>query len=213
MRSAAVRCHAAHRGEAQPQAAIGRRAGLLGALAVAALAQQAPQAGALILPPPGFRLHTDRLDGYAFTYPEDWIPVTSSGNDVFYRNPRNVEENLFVDVSSPSSSNFATVTQLGTPEQAAQRCLDQYLNKEFMSTRLGIKRVGKILSATSRQGADGKTYYDLSIQITSYASRDAYVATQAEVRGGSSGARHTTFLASNLQCLSLKLPPSAQSQL
>lgn len=28
----------------------------------------------------------------------------TSGNDVFYRNPFNVEENVFVNVSSPSSS-------------------------------------------------------------------------------------------------------------
>lgn len=31
----------------------------------------------------------------------------TSGNDVFYRNPFNVEENVFVNVSSPSSSKCA----------------------------------------------------------------------------------------------------------
>jgi hypothetical protein len=49
----------------------------------------------------------------------------SSGNDIFYRNPYNVNENLFVDVSSPSSSNFASVEDLGSPEAAAKRTLDQ----------------------------------------------------------------------------------------
>ena len=44
---------------------------------------------------------------------------------MFYRNPANVEENLFVNVSSPSSSKFETVADLGTPEQAAQRTVDQ----------------------------------------------------------------------------------------
>ena len=32
----------------------------------------------------------------------------TSGNDVFFRNPFNVEENLFVNISSPSSSKVAT---------------------------------------------------------------------------------------------------------
>lgn len=37
-------------------------------------------------------------------YPDRWAAVTSSGNDVFLRNPFNVDQNLFVDISSPSSS-------------------------------------------------------------------------------------------------------------
>ena len=51
--------------------------------------------------------------------------LQSSGNDIFYRNPSNVNENLFVDVSSPSSSNYASVEDLGPPEAAARRTLDQ----------------------------------------------------------------------------------------
>ena len=53
-----------------------------------------------------------------------WAPQTS-GNDIFYRNPYNVNENLFVDVSSPSSSNFSSVEDLGPPEAAAKRTLNQ----------------------------------------------------------------------------------------
>ena len=49
----------------------------------------------------------------------------TSGNDIFYRNPYNVNENLFVDISSPSSSNFSSVEDLGPPEAAAKRTLDQ----------------------------------------------------------------------------------------
>ncbi len=60
---------------------------------------------------------------------------------------------------------------LGSPESAAQRLLDQYLNKEFMSTRLGIRREGEVVSATERQGGDGRTYYDLDIRMASYGSR------------------------------------------
>jgi hypothetical protein len=140
-----------------------------------------PSQAAFTLAPPGYRAHLDRLDGYNFTYPEDWAPVTSSGNDIFLRNPFNIDENLFVDISSPSSSRYKSVEDLGTPEAAAQKLLDQYLNQEFMSTRIGVRREGKVMSANSRVGADGKVYFDLDIRMTSYASRNPYVATQAEV--------------------------------
>ena len=53
------------------------------------------------------------------------VPLQTSGNDIFYRNPYNVNENLFVDVSSPSSSNFSSVEDLGPPEAAAKRTLNQ----------------------------------------------------------------------------------------
>jgi hypothetical protein len=44
---------------------------------------------------------------------------------VFYRNPFNVEENLFVNVSSPSSSKFQSVADLGSPEEAARKTQEQ----------------------------------------------------------------------------------------
>lgn len=45
-----------------------------------------------------------RLDGYSFIFPEQWAAVTSSGNDISLRNPFDVDQNLFVGISSPSSS-------------------------------------------------------------------------------------------------------------
>lgn len=86
----------------------------------------------------------------------------SSGNDIFYRNPFNVSENLFVDVSSPSSSSYASVKDLGTPEDAAKRTLSQYL-EELMSTRLGVKRTGQVVAADERVGSDNKLYYDIQV--------------------------------------------------
>lgn len=86
----------------------------------------------------------------------------TSGNDVFYRNPFNVNENLFVDVSSPSSSRYASVTSLGPPEAAAQRTLQQFL-EELMSTRLGVRREGEVVSAVARTADDGKQYYDVQV--------------------------------------------------
>lgn len=86
----------------------------------------------------------------------------SSGNDIFYRNPYNVSENLFVDVSSPSSSTYTSVKDLGTPEDAAKRTLSQYL-EELMSTRLGVKRTGEVVTADERVGSDNKLYYDIQV--------------------------------------------------
>lgn len=127
-----VRVHAISRSEQQH---FGRR-GVLQAAVLGGLIAAQP-AGAVAVIPKGFKQLVDKLDGYSFFYPELWTPVTTSGNDVFLRNPFNIEENLFVDISSPSSSRYNSVVDLGTPEAAAQALLNQYLNKEFMSTRIG----------------------------------------------------------------------------
>jgi hypothetical protein len=125
-----------HAAQAPPALALPRRALLQAGLAAGLLAA-APRPAAAAAPPAGFKLLIDKLDGYSFVYPELWATVTTSGNDVFLRNPFNIEENLFVDISSPSSSRYAGVSDLGSPEDAAKALLDQYLNKEFMSTRIG----------------------------------------------------------------------------
>ena len=145
-----------------------RRSVLQGAALIAiAAAAGLPASPALAFSPPpaGYRLHLDKLDGYSFFYPETWAPVTTSGNDVFLRNPFSIEENVFVDISSPSSSRYQSVKDLGAPQQAAERLLDVYLNQEFMSTRLGVKREGEIVSATSRTGSDGREYYDIQVRM------------------------------------------------
>ncbi|KAK9819630.1 hypothetical protein WJX72_000479 [[Myrmecia] bisecta] len=134
-------------------------------------------------PPAGFRYHQDKLDGYEFLYPADWIPLTSSGNDIFYRNQFDVNENLFVNVSSPSSSKYNTVDDLKSPEQAAEATRKQYLS-ELMSTRLGVKRETAVISASSRVAPDGKLYYDIQTSAKSYASRNQLSVTQREVNEG-----------------------------
>lgn len=157
-----------------------RRALVLFGLASLATIQGGGSALAFEPPPPGYRRHEDKLDGYSFLYPSDWIPVTTSGNDVFYRNPLNAEENVFVDISSPSSSKYSSIEDIGTPEQAAEKTLEQYL-EEFMSTRLGVKRTAEIEKASSRVGVDGKSYYDIETRVTSYASRNQLAVTQGEI--------------------------------
>jgi hypothetical protein len=166
---------------AEPSPAPASRRALLAAGAAAALAAAAPPppARAFERPPPGLRAHADKLDGYAFFYPEDWVPVTGSGADVFFRNPFDAEENLFVDVSSPSSSRYASVADLGPPAAAADALLKQFLG-ELMSTRLGVRREGEVVSATERTGADGRLYYDVELGVRSFASRNQLAVTQAE---------------------------------
>jgi hypothetical protein len=103
------------------------------------------------------------LDGYAFSYPEGWIEVRGSGADIFFRDPVNLDENVSVEMSSPSSSRYKGVDDLGSPADAARKVLNQYLT-EFMSTRIGVRRDSKILSSASRIASDGKLYYDIEVR-------------------------------------------------
>lgn len=81
-----------------------------------------------------------------------------------YRDPIRVNENMFVNISSPSSSKYASVADLGSPEEAGERVLRQLLT-EFMSTRIGIKRQGEIVSTRERTGSDGRSYYDIQVRL------------------------------------------------
>ena len=110
----------------------------------------------------GYRRHIDTLDGYAFSYPEGWIEVRGSGADIFFRDPIHLDENVSVEMSSPSSSRYKDVGDLGSPEDAARKVLKQYLT-EFMSTRIGVRRDSEILSSASRIANDGKLYYDIEV--------------------------------------------------
>ena len=40
----------------------------------------------------------------------------------------------------------------------------QYL-EELMSTRLGVKRSGEVVSADKRMGPDGREYYDIQVSM------------------------------------------------
>jgi len=85
---------------------------------------------------------------------------------VFYRNPYNTDENLFVSISSPSSSKYTTVDDLKSPQNAADRTKQQYLS-ELLSTRLGVRRTTSVLSAEERTASDNRKYYDLEVGIRS----------------------------------------------
>ncbi|CAA0834645.1 PsbP domain-containing protein 1- chloroplastic [Striga hermonthica] len=119
----------------------------------------------------GFREYIDSFDGYSLKYPQNWIQVRGAGADVFFRDPFVLDENVSVDISSPSSSNYSSVEDLGSPEEAGKKVLRQYLT-EFMSTRLGVRRESRILSTSSRVADDGKLYYEIEVNIKSYANNN-----------------------------------------
>jgi hypothetical protein len=117
---------------------------------------------ALAQQPRVFREYVDAFDGYSFNYPSNWIQVRGAGADIFFRDPYILDENISVEVSSPSSSGFKTVQDLGSPQEAGKKVLTQYLT-EFMSTRLGVKRESNVLSTSSRVADDGKLYYQVEV--------------------------------------------------
>ena len=109
--------------------------------------------------------------------------MKGSGNDVFFRNPASAEENLFVGISSPSSTKFDSPRDLGSPEDAARKVLEQTLT-EFMSTRIGVRRESSVVSATERVGVgvDGEpmVFYDCVFRVASYATKNQYGLTEAD---------------------------------
>jgi hypothetical protein len=112
-----------------------------------------------------FREYIDTFDGYSFLYPKNWIQVRGAGADIFFRDPFVLDENISVEMSSPSSSKYTTVEDLGPPEKAAEKVLKQYLT-EFMSTRLGVRRESNVLTASSKVADDGKLYYEVEVNQT-----------------------------------------------
>ncbi len=88
--------------------------------------------------------------------------MQTSGNEIFYRNPYDVNECLFVNLSSPSSSKYKSVRSIGSPDVVAEKARKQYL-RDMMSTRLGVKRETNVVSASDRTGPDGHEYYDLQV--------------------------------------------------
>nr|ABK26180.1 unknown [Picea sitchensis] len=125
----------------------------------------------LALAKPAFRYkeYFDNFDGYTFKYPRNWIQVRGANADIFFRDPINLDENVSVDITSPSSSKFNSIKDLGPPEAAGEKVLRQYLT-EFMSTRLGVRRESNILSTSSRVADDGKMYYDIQVNVKSFAN-------------------------------------------
>lgn len=118
-----------------------------------------------------FREYIDFFDGYSLKYPQNWIQVKGAGADIFFRDPYVLDENLSVNISSPSSSRYKSVEDLGPPEEAGNNVLKQYLT-EFMSTRLGVRRESNVLSTASKVADDGRLYYQVEVNIKSFANNN-----------------------------------------
>ncbi|XP_057962621.1 psbP domain-containing protein 1, chloroplastic isoform X3 [Malania oleifera] len=101
----------------------------------------------------------------------NWIQVRGAGADIFFRDPFVLDENISVEFSSPSSSSFKSVEDLGSPQEAGEKVLKQYLT-EFMSTRLGVRRESNVLHTSSRVADDGRIYYQVEVNIKSYANNN-----------------------------------------
>nr|TKV94454.1 hypothetical protein SEVIR_9G296100v2 [Setaria viridis] len=99
-----------------------------------------------------FREYIDTFDGYTFLYPKSWIQVKGAGANIFFRDPFVLDENM------PSGE--------GCGEKVLKK---QYLT-EFRSTRLVVRRESNVLSVLSKVADDGKLYYEVKVNIKSYAS-------------------------------------------
>ncbi|KFK39463.1 hypothetical protein AALP_AA3G247900 [Arabis alpina] len=148
-----------------------RRSMMMGLFMSSLMVSESNLETAFALTPSVFREYIDTFDGYSFKYPQNWIQVRGAGADIFFRDPIVLDENLSVEFSSPSSSKYTSLEDLGSPEEAGKRVLRQYLT-EFMSTRLGVRREANILNTSSRVADDGKLYYQVEVNIKSYANNN-----------------------------------------
>merc|ERR1712048_216994 len=98
-----------------------------------------------------FSVYKNEVEKFRFLYPCSWTRVATSGTAVFYRNPDNFNESLFVEVSAPLFGEYVDIKGIGNPQEAAEKYLGLIL-QEFMSTRLGIRREAQVISALSRRG-------------------------------------------------------------
>uniref|UniRef100_A0A7S2XH31 PsbP C-terminal domain-containing protein n=1 Tax=Lotharella oceanica TaxID=641309 RepID=A0A7S2XH31_9EUKA len=131
--------------------------------------------------PQGYAKVQSKLDGYKFYVPDFWLLSKTSGNDAAYENPLDFQQNLFVSISG--ATRFSSITDVGSPEEVA-RDIEKKILKEFMSTRIGVRRDSQIVSATPRQGKDGSVYYDVQVRVKSFASRNQLAVTAEEMEKG-----------------------------
>uniref|UniRef100_A0A1J3K758 PsbP domain-containing protein 1, chloroplastic n=1 Tax=Noccaea caerulescens TaxID=107243 RepID=A0A1J3K758_NOCCA len=158
--------------DAKQACAVGRRRSMMmGLLMSGLMVSEANLPTRAFSLTPVFREYIDTFDGYSFKYPQNWIQVRGAGADIFFRDPVVLDENLSVEFSSPSSSKYQSLEDLGSPEEAGKKVLRQYLT-EFMSTRLGVRRESNVLTTSSRVADDGKLYYQVEVNIKSYANNN-----------------------------------------
>ncbi|GAB5355898.1 hypothetical protein AAMO2058_000244400 [Amorphochlora amoebiformis] len=128
--------------------------------------------------PAGYARVQSKLDGYRYAVPDTWLLSKTSGNLGAYENPLDYQQNIFIAVSGVTK--FDSPTDIGTPQEVAKDVERRLLN-EFMSTRIGVRRDSDIISAKERTGKDGKVYYDITVRVKSYASRNQLAVSQEAI--------------------------------
>ncbi len=84
-----------------------------------------------------------------------------------------------MELSSPSSSNFSGLGDLGSESDIASMFEKQFLD-EFQSTRIGVRRVVENRGASFVTGPDGNVYAQAELNVKSYAARNQYALAVAE---------------------------------
>ncbi|KAJ6876476.1 hypothetical protein NC651_029464 [Populus alba x Populus x berolinensis] len=90
----------------------------------------------------GFREYIDQFDGYSLKYPQNWIQVRGAGADIFFRDPFVLDEKSLCGV------------------------VVSFIIK------IGVMRDSNIISTSSRVADDGKLYYQVEVNIKSYANNN-----------------------------------------
>ncbi|RCV43395.1 hypothetical protein SETIT_9G291000v2 [Setaria italica] len=121
-----------------------------------------------------FREYIDTFDGYTFLYPKSWIQVKGAGADIFFRDPFVLDENMSVEIDIIPF--VVKIHQRRGSRPSGEGCGEKVLKKqyltEFRSTRLGVRRESNVLSVLSKVADDGKLYYEVEVNIKSYASNN-----------------------------------------
>ncbi|CAA3018039.1 psbP domain-containing 1, chloroplastic [Olea europaea subsp. europaea] len=117
--------------------------------------------------PVGFREYIDTFHGYSLKYSQNWIQVRGAGADIFFRDPYFLDENLSVDISSPSSSRYKCVEDLGSPEEAGKNVnIKSYANNNELAVmpQEWVARLEWDRRYLSVLGVENNRLYELRIQ-------------------------------------------------
>lgn len=101
--------------------------------------------------------YVDTTDGYAFQYPNGWLPTkVSSGAEVVFRDLIEQTENVSVVISDVPEN--AALSDLGTPTEVGQRLAQQVLAPPESGRDVELISV-------DREQENGKEYYILEYAV------------------------------------------------
>lgn len=123
----------------------------------------------------GLKSYTDSIDGYAFLYPNGWLPVqVTAGPDIVFHDIIERTENISVVISSVPEGK--TLTDLGTPTEVGYK-----LQKNAIAPP-NSGREAELVNAEARESGD-KTYYILEYNVKLPSQERHNLASVAVSRG------------------------------